>query len=85
MKSFKFTVKDPQGLHARPAGVLVKAAKEFNSKITVVKDEKEADAKRVLNLMALGIKCGTEITVNVEGEDEEKAAETLEKFFNENL
>ena len=59
--------------------------RKFNSKITVVKDEKEEKKKRVLNLMALGIKCGTEITVNVEGEDEEKAAETLEKFFNENL
>ncbi len=85
MKTFTFKVTDPQGLHARPAGVLVKATAEFESKITIVKNGREADAKRLLNLMSLGIKSGEEITVNVEGADEENAATSLQDFFQKNL
>ena len=85
MKTFNFKVTDPQGLHARPAGVLVKAAAAYESSITIEKGEKKADAKRLLNLMGLGIKCGEEITVTIEGNDEEVAAQGLETFFRENL
>lgn len=85
MKSFNYTITDPVGIHARPAGVLVKAASTFESKVTITKDGKSADAKRLLNLMGLGVKCQDEVTVTVEGADEEEAAASLEAFFKENL
>ena len=60
MKEFKYTVTDPEGIHARPAGELVKKAKEFQSKITITKDGKSADVKRLFALMGLAIKQGME-------------------------
>ena len=74
MKSFNYTIKDAQGIHARPAGVLVKEAGRFKSDITIEKDGKKADAKRIFAVMGLGVKSGETITVNIEGEDEDKAA-----------
>ena len=56
MKTFDYTVKDELGIHARPAGLLVKEAKNFTSKITIKKGEKEVDATRVMAVMALGVK-----------------------------
>lgn len=85
MKEFKFTIKDEAGIHARPAGLLVKAAGEFASTITIEKDGKSADAKRIFGLMGLGAKCGDVLTVTVDGADEVQAAEALEKFMNENM
>ena len=85
MKSFEYTITDPVGIHARPAGMLVKEAKNYESTVTIVKGEKKADAKKLMILMGLGVKCGEEITVEVEGADEEKACEALETFFKENL
>lgn len=85
MKEFKFTIKDEAGIHARPAGLLVKAAGEFASTITITKDGKSADAKRIFGLMGLGAKCGDELVVTCDGADEDKAAETLQKFMNENM
>lgn len=85
MKQFKFTIKDEAGIHARPAGLLVKAAGEFASTITIEKDGKSADAKRIFGLMGLGAKCGDVLTVTCDGADEDKAAEVLEKFMNENM
>lgn len=85
MKEFTFTIKDEAGIHARPAGLLVKAAAEFESKITIAKDAKSADAKRIFGLMGLGAKCGDVLTVTCEGADEEQAAAALEKFMNENM
>ena len=51
MKEFKYTITDPEGIHARPAGAFVKAAAAFPCKVTVTKDGKEVDAKRILGLM----------------------------------
>ena len=62
MKEFKYTITDPQGIHARPAGLFVKAAAAFPCKVTISKDGKEADAKRILGVMSLGVKQGMEIT-----------------------
>lgn len=84
MKQFTYTIQDPVGIHARPAGLLAKKAAEFSSKITVIKDSKRADTRRIMMLMALGIKCGDEITVQLEGEDEALAAEQIEKYLIEN-
>ena len=83
MKQFDFTVTDEQGIHARPAGLLIKEAKNVASSVTVFKGDKSADMKKLLALMGLGIKKGETITVRVEGEDEEQAAAAIEKFLKE--
>ena len=85
MKEFTYTITDPDGMHARPAGALVKTAGEFSSSIQIGKDGKFVDAKRIFGIMSLGVKTGNEITLKVEGEDEETAAAALEKFFKENM
>lgn len=85
MRSFNYTIKDETGIHARPAGMLVKAAKSFKSEILIKKGEKAVNAARLIQLMGLGIKCGDTVTVSVSGEDEAEAAEALQKLFSENL
>lgn len=85
MKEFKYIITDPEGIHARPAGELVKAAKGFASAIKITKGEKSADAKKIFGLMGLGVKQGEEILVQAEGEDEEQAAAGLEAFLKGNL
>lgn len=81
MKEFAYVITDAEGIHARPAGELVKKAKEYTSSITIIKEEKKADAKKLFGLMGLGVKQGMEITVQVEGEDEEAAAAAMETFL----
>lgn len=86
MKSFKYTITDPVGIHARPAGLLVQEVKSHASKITITNPAgKSADAKKLLALMGLGIKQGDEITVTVEGDDEDAAATAVESFLKEHL
>lgn len=85
MKEFQYTITDNEGIHARPAGELVKLAKTFASEVKVAKDGKEADCKKIFALMSLGAKKGHEITFSITGEDEEAACEALEKFMQENL
>ena len=58
MKEFKYTITDPEGIHARPAGELVKVCKEFACKITLTKDGKTADCKKIFGLMGLAVKKG---------------------------
>ena len=85
MKEIKHIIKDPQGIHARPAGVLVKKAGELSSKITLSNKGKQADAKRILAVMSLGAKSGEELDFLIEGEDESSAYEALVEFLKENL
>ena len=85
MKEFQYVITDPEGIHARPAGLLVKKANEFASNVTIKKGDKSADAKRIFAVMGLGVKKADEITVCVEGEDEAKASEAMEQFFKGNL
>ena len=77
MLSRKITIKNPSGLHLRPAGVLSQTAMQFKSNIVIEYGEKRIVAKSVLNVMAAGIKSGTEVNLIVEGEDEEEAMKTL--------
>ena len=84
-REFSYKIKDSSGLHARPAGMLVKQASSFSSSITVSTDEKNADAKKLFALMALNIKCGQTIHVKAEGSDEDAAADALKNFLNNNL
>ena len=85
MREFTYTITDPEGIHARPAGLFVKEAAKFDCNITIAKDGKEVDAKRILGLMGLGVKCGQKIVLKTEGEDEDAAIEALGKFLEENL
>lgn len=85
MKKFNYVIKDEIGIHARPAGVLVKEAKKFESKITVSKNGKAAEARKLMALMGLGVKCGDEVEVAAEGTDEEQACEAMKAFFEANL
>ena len=85
MQKFTFTVTDPEGFHARPAGMFVKEAKKYSCTVTVEKGDKRADARKMFGLMGLGIKGGETITVITEGEQEENAAAELEAFLQANL
>ena len=87
MKKINYTVAAESGIHARPAGLLVKQAASFKSDIKVLNEEngKEADLKRLMAVMALGVKQGNSIVVTVEGEDEDEAYTVLESFLKENF
>lgn len=85
MKTFTYVITDPEGIHARPAGLLIKKAGTFPCSITLKKGEKSADAKRIFAVMGLAAKKGEELTVTCDGEREEEAARELEVFLQENL
>ncbi len=85
MKEFRYVIKDEQGIHARPAGLFVKEAAACECNVTISKDGKEVDAKRILGVMGLGVKKGQEIVLKTEGADEEAAMEKLSAFLQENL
>lgn len=85
MREFEYTIKDEFGIHARPAGLLVKAAKATNCRISVVKGDKTADATRLFAVMGLGIKQGDTVTVTCDGENEEEAILQMRSFFENNL
>ena len=80
MKEFTYTIQDKDGMHARPAGRLAMCAKQFASSINVKANGKTADGKRLISLLMLGAVLGTTLTFSITGEDEEKAAEELERF-----
>ena len=77
MKSFAYVITDRAGIHARPAGTVVKTAQKYVSDILIKKGDKEADAKKLMQVMALGVKCGEEIIVDISGEDEEEACSAV--------
>ena len=87
MKEIEFTVKDPHGLHARPAGNFVKMAQSFQSEgtLTLERSGKSASIKRLLAIMSLGVKGGDRISVLLQGEDEEAAAHAIQAWLEENL
>ena len=85
MISKNLTVVNPSGLHLSPAGVLSQTAKKFKSDITIICGEMKNVAKSVLNVMAAGIKCGTEITLVCDGEDEEEAMKTISQAIESGL
>ena len=85
MKSFEYTITDPVGIHARPAGILNREARKYKSAICITKYGKTANVLRLMALMQLGVKCGETVTVTIEGEDEATAAPLIEAFFKENL
>ncbi len=85
MKEFTYVITDPLGLHARPAGMLVKAAAGYSSTVTITAPSGKADAKRIMAVMRLAAKQGMELTITCDGADEEKAAAGLLEFLKANL
>ena len=77
MKTFSYTITDEVGIHARPAGLLAKKAKEFESVCTIEKGGKSVNITKLMALMGLGVKQGDTVTVTCEGADEDKASEAL--------
>lgn len=85
MKTFSYIIKDEQGIHARPAGELVKAAKSFASEIKLGKNGKMVDAKKIFGIMGLAAKKGDSVEFSFDGEDEEQAYAAISAFMEENL
>ena len=86
MKQFNYTITDPVGIHARPAGMLAKAVKALDSTVTITKaDGRSAAATKLMAVMGLGVKTGETITFTIEGGDEEASAAAMEQFCKENM
>lgn len=85
MKEIKYVIKDELGVHARPAGQLVKLVSGYESEVKAGRPEKMVDAKRIIGVMGLAIKQGEELTMTFDGPDEEAAAAAAEAFLQENL
>lgn len=82
MREFRHVVDDINGLHARPAGMLATVCKGFDCEIKVSALGKEADGKRLLSLMSLGAKHGTELCFKISGADEDAAVSAIREHFN---
>ena len=85
MKEFTYTITNPIGIHARPAGLLAKQAKQYSSVCTVTKGEQTQKLTQLMMLMAMGIKQGDTVLVRAEGADEDRAIQELEAYFKANL
>jgi phosphocarrier protein len=85
MKMFSYVIKDEIGIHARPAGELVKKAKEFSSELVIDKNGNKADLKKLFQVLKLGVKCGESVDISAAGSDEEAAAAALQAFLEANL
>lgn len=82
MKQFTYTITDPVGIHARPAGMLVRTAKGYgDTVVTITRGETAVRASRLMKLMGLGVKQSDQVTVAAE----EEAIAAMERFFKENL
>ena len=85
MRKITYTVTDPVGIHARPAGNLVKALKGYESRITMSANGKSVDAHKLMMVMTLGVRQGQEVELTFEGPDEDQAAEEALAYMQENL
>lgn len=82
MAEFTYVIKEEEGIHARPAGLLVKAVKAAGCAVTITKGERTVDAAKLMAIMSLGVKKGEEVTVAA---DNEKVLEELKQFFEDNF
>jgi phosphocarrier protein len=85
MKEFSYTIKDPLGIHARPAGLLVKKLQTAASGVTITRGADSCDGKKLLALMKLRCKTGETITFKFDGADEAEAAKAAEAYVKELL
>jgi len=81
MREKELTLENKVGLHARPAAKLVETSNKFESKITISYNGKHANAKSILNILALGAEHGAKIKVSVEGSDEQDAMQAIEELI----
>lgn len=77
----KITIKLPTGLEARPVALLVQVASQYDSKIYVECEDKKVNAKSIMGMMTLGLAAGEEVNVIIDGDDEDKAMENIEKYL----
>jgi phosphocarrier protein len=84
MTEIKYRIDDELGLHARPAGLLVKTAAKFKCDIQLGTPAKMVNAKRIIGVMALTLKQGQEMTMTFDGEDEQEAVAVVGAFLKEN-
>ncbi len=85
MREFKYTITDEMGIHARPAGLLVKAVKGFECGIKIAKGDRAVDCKGIMGVMSLGAKKGHEVVLTFDGADADAAWEAKRGLFKENL
>lgn len=85
MKSFTYVIKDKEGIHARPAGIVVAEAKKYTSNISILNKGKKADLKRIFGVMGLCVKSNEEVIIEAEGSDEDLAIKNLQEVFEKNL
>ncbi|PKM58066.1 MAG: HPr family phosphocarrier protein [Firmicutes bacterium HGW-Firmicutes-3] len=85
MKKFNYIIKDQIGIHARPASLLVKKAQKYESKVTIESKGESSDAKKLMAVLSMGIKCGDEVIITIEGNDENQVYTELPNFFSEHL
>jgi phosphocarrier protein HPr len=85
MVEFVSPVKNKIGIHLRAAGEFVKVASQYACKITVLNDGRKANGKSILGLAGLAIATGTNITIQVDGKDEEEAKRAIEKLIDNNF
>lgn len=81
----KYTIKDPNGIHARPAAALVKLCRNYQSEINIQKDKVPVSLNSVIGLMTMGAKTGDTVKLTIDGMDELAAAEAIDQFFKEEL
>ena len=85
MSSFEYTIRDENGLHARPAGLLVRQAQALSSEITIECRGKSASLKKLLAVMGLGVRCGDVVKVSAEGKSAEEDLLKIKEFLEENF
>lgn len=85
MKTFDYVIKDELGIHARPAGLLAKAAKALDSEVSITKGDKTVGATKLMALMGLGVKCGDTITISIDGGNEDESEKVMKEFLENNL
>ncbi len=85
MQKLELIIRNPTGLHARPAKTFVQIAKQFKSEIRVANGKKKANAKSLLSVLALGVHSGESIRIRIKGEDEEEAASVIEEAVRSGL
>ena len=79
------TVTNPEGVHARPADMIVKAAARFRSQITIIRGYERIDTKSILSILTIGATCGTVLTIEANGPDAEEAIECIIDLFRRNF
>ncbi|MBT9432884.1 HPr family phosphocarrier protein [Candidatus Sodalis endolongispinus] len=85
MQQFQYTIQDDLGIHARPAGLLVRLALSFRSALLIAKNDDDVSLKKIFTVMGLNVKCGDTVTVSANGEDKHQAIAALHAFFRQHL